>query len=151
MRAIGDGYRNFEPWSSDEDDTRADSPSKLQHQWKDIGRFKVHRPPLHGGSSVAPRIEPSILLQQVQTRTIRLPVPLNVNKRRLFIEWYLKTPIYFRNPTRPQSGNLLSTNVLFGRSTREKQKGCNLKSLTLGQHQDTCCCSYAAENRRAGL
>ncbi|GFT73391.1 hypothetical protein TNCV_1081501 [Trichonephila clavipes] len=31
-KAIDDGHRNFEPWSNDEDDTRAGTtPSKLQH------------------------------------------------------------------------------------------------------------------------
>ncbi|GFY35220.1 hypothetical protein TNCV_5045941 [Trichonephila clavipes] len=30
-RAFGDGPRNFEPWSSDEDDTRAGTPSPNYH------------------------------------------------------------------------------------------------------------------------
>ncbi|GFU83463.1 hypothetical protein TNCV_1346481 [Trichonephila clavipes] len=54
-RAIGDGSHNFEPLSIDEDDTHHNMPME--------GLFKtdivnVHQPPLHGGSSVAPEIDP---------------------------------------------------------------------------------------------
>ncbi|GFX17361.1 hypothetical protein TNCV_3553641 [Trichonephila clavipes] len=49
-RAFGDGPRNFEPWSSDEDDTGAITPllTTTPHQRKDVralDRFNVHRSP----------------------------------------------------------------------------------------------------------
>ncbi|GFV83612.1 hypothetical protein TNCV_3611881 [Trichonephila clavipes] len=55
-RGFGDGPRNFEPWSSDEDDTRTDTASPNFHTTPTRGRlsviiFNVHLPPLHGGSS----------------------------------------------------------------------------------------------------
>ncbi|GFW12484.1 hypothetical protein TNCV_817371 [Trichonephila clavipes] len=31
MRAFGNGHHNFKPWSSDEDDTRAGTPSPNYH------------------------------------------------------------------------------------------------------------------------
>ncbi|GFW44780.1 hypothetical protein TNCV_4510941 [Trichonephila clavipes] len=54
-RAFGDGPRNLEPWSSDVDDTRADTPSLNYHT---NGRtFQLSTDltciaALHGGSSV---------------------------------------------------------------------------------------------------
>ncbi|GFY09673.1 hypothetical protein TNCV_381671 [Trichonephila clavipes] len=49
-RAFGNGPRNFEPWSSDVDDTRADTPSPNYHTSprEDVSalyRFNVHRCP----------------------------------------------------------------------------------------------------------
>ncbi|GFY08269.1 retrovirus-related Pol polyprotein from transposon 17.6 [Trichonephila clavipes] len=49
-RAFGDGPRNFEPRSSDMDDTRAGKPllTTTPHQWEDVSaldRFSVHRCP----------------------------------------------------------------------------------------------------------
>ncbi|GFX10085.1 hypothetical protein TNCV_4539561 [Trichonephila clavipes] len=38
-RAFGDGPRNFEPWSSDVDDTRAGTPSPNYHTTPTGGRF----------------------------------------------------------------------------------------------------------------
>ncbi|GFX08037.1 hypothetical protein TNCV_1237171 [Trichonephila clavipes] len=38
-RAFGDGPRNFEPWSSDVDDTRAGTPSFNYHTTPTGGRF----------------------------------------------------------------------------------------------------------------
>ncbi|GFW71638.1 hypothetical protein TNCV_2548511 [Trichonephila clavipes] len=57
-KAFGDGPRNFEPWSSNEEDTSADKPSHNFYTTPTGGRlriniFNVHRPHLHGGSSVA--------------------------------------------------------------------------------------------------
>ncbi|GFS72021.1 hypothetical protein TNCV_2676741 [Trichonephila clavipes] len=57
LRALGDGTRHFEPWSSDEDDTSALIPSLNFHTKPMSGClrvdiFNVHRPPLHGGSSM---------------------------------------------------------------------------------------------------
>ncbi|GFU44711.1 hypothetical protein TNCV_1612951 [Trichonephila clavipes] len=53
-RAFGDGPRNFEPWSSDVDDTLSWHPLSLTttpHQREDVSaldRFNVHRCHLHG-------------------------------------------------------------------------------------------------------
>ncbi|GFU97098.1 hypothetical protein TNCV_3347441 [Trichonephila clavipes] len=53
---FGDRPRNFEPWSSDEDDTWADTPSPNFHttptgrHWS-LNTFIVHRQLLYGGSS----------------------------------------------------------------------------------------------------
>ncbi|GFV93684.1 hypothetical protein TNCV_365851 [Trichonephila clavipes] len=49
-RAFGDGSRNFEPWSSDVDDTYADPPSPNYHTTPKGERFSsrqrnVHRYP----------------------------------------------------------------------------------------------------------
>ncbi|GFS50832.1 transposable element Tcb2 transposase [Trichonephila clavipes] len=58
-RAISDGFRHFEPRSSDEKDTCADTPP-LSPNYHTNGRtlslngFNEHEHPLHGGSSVAP-------------------------------------------------------------------------------------------------
>ncbi|GFX66930.1 hypothetical protein TNCV_999691 [Trichonephila clavipes] len=38
-RAFGDGPRNFEPWSSDVDDTLAGTPSPNYHTTQAVGRF----------------------------------------------------------------------------------------------------------------
>ncbi|GFW08657.1 hypothetical protein TNCV_2776781 [Trichonephila clavipes] len=56
-RVFGDGPRNFEPWPSDGDDTGAGTTSANFHSRPEGGRlsfdiFNMHRPPLHGGSSV---------------------------------------------------------------------------------------------------
>ncbi|GFV29624.1 hypothetical protein TNCV_329901 [Trichonephila clavipes] len=55
-RALVDGSRNFEPWSSDSDNTYAGTPLPLPtfHTTPTGGRlsfdiFNLHRPPLHGG------------------------------------------------------------------------------------------------------
>ncbi|GFT92953.1 hypothetical protein TNCV_740961 [Trichonephila clavipes] len=51
IRAFGDGPRNFEPWSSDEDDTRAVTTTLLTttpHPREDVpvlDKFSVHRCP----------------------------------------------------------------------------------------------------------
>ncbi|GFX32015.1 hypothetical protein TNCV_4098661 [Trichonephila clavipes] len=55
-RAFGDGPRNFEPWSSDQDDTCVGTTSPNFNTPPTGGRlssdiFYVHRPPLLGGSS----------------------------------------------------------------------------------------------------
>ncbi|GFY22600.1 hypothetical protein TNCV_2178611 [Trichonephila clavipes] len=55
-RVFGDRPRNFEPWSSDEDDTWADTPSPDFHttptgrHWS-LNTFIVHGLLLYGGSS----------------------------------------------------------------------------------------------------
>ncbi|GFX77955.1 hypothetical protein TNCV_909721 [Trichonephila clavipes] len=46
-RGFGDGSRNFEPWSSDEDDTQAGTPLQYTtpHQWEHVWAldgFYVH-------------------------------------------------------------------------------------------------------------
>ncbi|GFW97685.1 uncharacterized protein TNCV_1424491 [Trichonephila clavipes] len=60
-RAFGDGPRNFEPWSSDVDDTRAGTPSlTTTHQREDVSaldRFNVHRCPtrrVFSGTGIEP-------------------------------------------------------------------------------------------------
>ncbi|GFU68901.1 hypothetical protein TNCV_4882281 [Trichonephila clavipes] len=50
-RALGDGPRNFEPWSNDEDDTCAGTPSPSYHTTAtgrrlSSDRFNVHRSPI---------------------------------------------------------------------------------------------------------
>ncbi|GFV39355.1 hypothetical protein TNCV_1230571 [Trichonephila clavipes] len=63
MRAIGDGPRNFEPWSSDENGTSVGtSPSKLPHHANGrtlFDRLNMHQHPLYGRTSVEPRLEPA--------------------------------------------------------------------------------------------
>ncbi|GFT41851.1 hypothetical protein TNCV_1667111 [Trichonephila clavipes] len=53
-------YGNQLQGEADDDDTRA-TPSLLS-----LVRFNVHRPPVHGGSSVAPGLEPESLRRRVR-------------------------------------------------------------------------------------
>ncbi|GFV10138.1 hypothetical protein TNCV_3660901 [Trichonephila clavipes] len=46
MRAIGDGSRHFEPWSSDEDETRDDNPSPNFHHNTNKRALSVFEPPI---------------------------------------------------------------------------------------------------------
>ncbi|GFU12993.1 RNase H domain-containing protein [Trichonephila clavipes] len=55
-KAFGDGPRNFEPWSSDEDETCAGTPSPRYHTKPRMFEFSTNLTciaPLHGGSTVA--------------------------------------------------------------------------------------------------
>ncbi|GFW75626.1 hypothetical protein TNCV_4428091 [Trichonephila clavipes] len=69
-----DALHNYEPWSSDEDDTSAGtSPSSKQPHHANVRTlsldiFNVHRPHLYGGSSVTPRLEPMTLRPRVGLR-----------------------------------------------------------------------------------
>ncbi|GFW75651.1 hypothetical protein TNCV_4428341 [Trichonephila clavipes] len=54
VRTIGDGYRNFQPMSTDEYETSADTPSKLPYNTKE-------RPLIYGGPSAASGLEPTTL------------------------------------------------------------------------------------------
>ncbi|GFU33960.1 hypothetical protein TNCV_656261 [Trichonephila clavipes] len=73
MRTIGNGLRNFEIWSSDEDGTRAGIPCP-NYKTTPTGRYRaladfmciaLTSPPLHGGSSVVPGFDPLILWPRI--------------------------------------------------------------------------------------
>ncbi|GFX24879.1 hypothetical protein TNCV_3451511 [Trichonephila clavipes] len=58
-RVFGDGPRNFEPWTSQEDDTRDGIPSPNYHSTSNGKTFELSTDlicidPLHGGSSEVP-------------------------------------------------------------------------------------------------
>ncbi|GFV82275.1 hypothetical protein TNCV_3219871 [Trichonephila clavipes] len=81
-RAFGDEPRNFEPWSSDEDDTRAGTPllTTTPHQREDVSaldRFNVHRSPTQwvlSGTGLKLVIRPATIryLDLLATATTRL-------------------------------------------------------------------------------
>ncbi|PRD30837.1 UNVERIFIED_CONTAM: hypothetical protein NCL1_25199 [Trichonephila clavipes] len=55
MRTIGNGSRNFKLWPSDDDDTRAGTPSpdfQSTERRFSLYRFNVHPPLQHSGASV---------------------------------------------------------------------------------------------------
>ncbi|GFU48912.1 hypothetical protein TNCV_3209151 [Trichonephila clavipes] len=53
-RAFGDGPHNFEPWSSNEDDTRTPSPTyHTTGRTFELSTDLTYNAPLHGGSSAA--------------------------------------------------------------------------------------------------
>ncbi|GFV24521.1 hypothetical protein TNCV_814051 [Trichonephila clavipes] len=77
-RAFGDGPRNCEPWSSDEDDTGAGTLSPNYHtngRTFELSTDLTYIAPLHGGSSAALGSNLWHAGHESGTLTIRLPRP----------------------------------------------------------------------------
>ncbi|GFV39921.1 hypothetical protein TNCV_1808331 [Trichonephila clavipes] len=79
-RAFGDRPSNFEPWSNDEDGSRAGTPSPNFHTTSlggclNLNRFNMHRPNLHGESSVIQVSNSWYASHRSVTLPTRLPHP----------------------------------------------------------------------------